>query len=177
MEEKVRSSNQNAMYYGLITGAAMIVFGLILYISGQHMNQYLGYFNYLLLIGGMAWGTLEYRKTYTNGFMSFGMAFTSCFMIGLFASILSALYTFVFAQFIYPGFGEEILEKARENMMNSSQQMSDEQLETALEWTRKFTSPVMMAVWGFFISIFFSAILALVTAIFLKKEDKTITTF
>ena len=175
MEEKTRSSTQNALYYGLITGAALVVFNLILYITDQHMNKSLGYFAFVLIVGGMVWGTLEYRKTYLGGYISYGKAFTSCFMIGLFSGIVAAIYIFIFAQFIYPGYSEEILEKAREGMMSSNQQMSDEQLDTAMEWTRKFTSPVMMAVWSFVTYLFFSAILALLTSIFLKKEDKSIT--
>jgi hypothetical protein len=175
MEEKTRSSTQNALYYGLITGAALVVFNLILYITDQYMNKYLGYFAYFILVAVMFWGTFEYRKTYMNGFMSYGKAFSSCFMIGLFSAIIVAVYSFIFAQFIYPGFTEEILEKARESMMNSNQQMSQEQLDTALEWTRKFTSPVMMALWSFVAYLFFSAILALLASIFLKKEDKSLT--
>jgi hypothetical protein len=174
MEEKTRSTSVQALHYGIITGAAMIVLSLILYIANLYMNRALGFLSLLLLIGGMAWGTLEYRKTYLNGFISYGKAFSLCFMIGLYAAILSAIYTFVFAEFIYPGFTQELLEKARENMISGGQEMSEQQIETALEWTKKFTTPVMITVWGFVTSLFFSAVIGLIAAIFLKKEDKSL---
>jgi hypothetical protein len=163
----------NALYYGVLTGAAMIVLALVLYISGLYMNQTLGYIQYLILIGGMAWGTLEYRKKYLNGFISYGKAFTSCFMIGLFAGILGAIYTFIFAQFIYPGFTQEILEKAQERMQAKSPDMTDDQLELGMKYVRMFTTPVMMAIWGLVANLFFSAIIGLIVSIFIKKEDKS----
>jgi hypothetical protein len=171
MEENPRSSAQNGIIFGLMTGAALVVFSLILYISGQLMNKTLGYLSFVLLIGGMVYGTLEYRKKYANGFLSYGKAFTSCFLIGLFAGLVAAVYTFVFAQFIFPGYGNMILEKAREGMLTSGREMSEEQIDTALEYTRKFTTPVMMAIWGTVTYALFSAIFALIIAIFLKKED------
>ena len=176
MEEKPRSATMHAIYYGLITGAAMIVFSLILYITDLHMNRTLGYISFLILIGGMIWGTLEFRKQSPNGFLTYGKAFSTCFLIALFAAILSALYTFVFAEFINPNFTQEILDKAREGMMNSDRPMTDEQMEQAMAWTERFTTPVMMAIWGFITTLIISAVLSLVAAIFLKKEDKSLNT-
>lgn len=174
MEEKPRSATMHAMYYGLITGAAIIIYSLILYIAGLHMNSTLMYMSFLIMIGGVVWGTLEFRKQSPNGLLSYGKAFSTCFMIALFASLLSALYTFVFAEFINPGFTQELLDKSRERMMSGSQQLSDEQIEQAMAWTEKFTTPVVMAIWGFVMNVVISAILALVAAIFLKKEDKSL---
>jgi hypothetical protein len=174
MEEKPRSVTMHAMYYGLITGAALVIYSLLLYIADQHMNKTLGYISFLLLIGGMVWGTLEYRKLSQNGFMTYGKAFSTCFMIALFAAILSAIYTFVFAEFIHPGFSQEILEKAREQMMSSGQQMTDEQIDQALTWTQRFTTPVMLTIWSLITYAAISAVISLVAAIFLKKEDKSL---
>jgi len=91
MEEKKHSVSANSLNYGLITGGVMIVFNLILFISNLYMNQSLGYIGYLFMLGGMVWGTLEYRKKLQNGFMTYGEAFSSCFLIGLFAGILGVV--------------------------------------------------------------------------------------
>jgi hypothetical protein len=175
MEEKPRSATMHAMYYGLITGAAMIVYSLILYIAGLYMNKPLGYISFLLLIGGMVWGTLEYRKQSPGGFMTYGKAFSTGFMICLFAALLSAIYTFIFAEFINPNFSQEILDKAREEMMSGGRQLTEEQIDQAMSWTQKFTTPVMIAIWGCISTVIISAIISLITAIFLKKEDKSLT--
>ena len=42
MEEKKTSVAGNALNYGLITGAVVIVYNLLLYITNLYMNQSLG---------------------------------------------------------------------------------------------------------------------------------------
>jgi len=173
MEEKKPSPSGNALNYGLITGAVLIVYSLLLYIANLYLNKSLGYVGYVFLLGGMVWGTLEYRKKVTNGFLTYGQAFSSCFLIGLFAGILGAIYMFIFAQFINPGFVNEIIEQARIQMQ--AKNLTDDQIETALSYTRKFTSPVMMMIWGLVGYALVSVVLGLLAAIFLKKEDPNAT--
>lgn len=175
MEEKPRSVSSNALWFGVITGAALILFSLILFLMGMHTNNYLAYLGYLILIGGMAWGTLEYRKKYLGGFMPYSKAFLSCFLIGLFAGVIIAIYMFVFAKFIHPGFIQELLDISRTKIIETNSGMTDEQVEQALEMSAKFMSPVMMAIWSFVGYAIASVILGLIVAIFVKKEDKTMT--
>ncbi|MEI7982368.1 MAG: DUF4199 domain-containing protein [Bacteroidota bacterium] len=176
MEEKARTTTTQGLYFGMITGAGLIILSLILFIAGVYMNRWFSSLAYLLLIGGMVYGTLDFRKTYSNGFMTFGKAFSLCFLIGLFAGLASAIYSFVFAQFIHPGFVQEILDKAREQMVTGNPNMSEEQMETALAWTAKFTSPVMLMIFGFLTYAGISAVFGLVAAIFLKKDDPALKT-
>ena len=82
----------------------------------------------------------------------------------------------IFAEFIYPGYANEILEKARESIMNSGREMSEDQIDTALQYTRKFTTPIMMAIMSVVTYTIFSAIIGLILAIFLKKEDRSLNT-
>ncbi|MCX6240912.1 MAG: DUF4199 domain-containing protein [Bacteroidetes bacterium] len=174
MEEKKRSVSANALNYGLIAGAAVIVYSLLLYIANLYMNQALGYVGYVILLGVMVWGTLDYRKKTEKGFMTYGQAFTSCFLIGLIAGILASVYMLVFAQFINPGLINEILDKARTQLQEKN--LTEEQIEAALVYTRKFTSPLMMMIFGFLAYAVISAILSLLAAIFLKKDDPGATT-
>ena len=171
METKKPSVSANAINYGLITGAVMIVYSLILYIANLYMNRNLGYISYVFLVAGMGWGTFELRKKYENGLMTYGEAFISCFLIGLFAGILSTIYIFVFAKFINPGFINEILEQSRVQMQ--ARNMNDDQIETAMEYTKRFTSPVWLVIWGFVAYVFMSLVLGLIAAIFLKKTDSS----
>ncbi len=150
----------------------MILYNLILFLAGLHLNRTLGYLGFLLLLGGMTWGTLEYRKTLPGGFIAYGKAFTSCFMIGLFAAILGAIYMYAFAQFIHPGLMQEMADAQQAAL--AAKNLTDEQLEQAMAMASKFTSPVMMTIFGFLGSLFFSLILGLLAAIFLKKEDTSV---
>lgn len=171
MEEKVRSTTVQGIYFGLATGAGLIILSLILFLSDLYMNKWLSAIGYLILISGMVYGTLEYRKNFTNGFMTYGQTFTMLFKVGLFAGLVAAIYSFVFAQFIHPGFVQEILEQSRQQMVEQNPNMTEEQLEMGLSWAAKFTSPIAMMVLGFLTYLLVSAVIGLIAAIFLKKED------
>ena len=119
---------------------------------------------------------LEFRKKYSGGFLTYGKAFSSCFWIGLFAGVLASVYLFVFVQFIHPGFINELLDQARQNMLSSRPDMSEEQLEQALSISSKFMSPVMLVISGLVAYAAISAIIGLILAIFLKKEDHSLNT-
>jgi hypothetical protein len=176
MEEKPRSVLSNGLFYGLITGAAMIVFSLIMFLLDLYLNRTINWIGYVFLIAGMVWGTHEYRKKYANGFLTYGKAFGSCFWIGLFAGVLSSVYLFVFIQFIHPGFINELLDQTRATIASSSPEMTEEQIEQAVSISAKFMSPVMMTVWGLVTYTAISAIIGLILAIFLKKEDPSLKT-
>ncbi len=59
-------------------------------------------------------------------------------------------------------------------MVNTNPEMSEDQLETALAMTEKFTTPVMMMVMGFITYTVLSAVISLIASIFLKKEDTSL---
>ncbi len=101
--------------------------------------------------------------------MTYGQAFSSCFLIGLFAGILATIYMFVFVQYIHPGLVNEVIEQTRIKLQE--QNMTEDQIESALDYTRKFTTPIMMTIWGLVGYSLISLVLALVAAIVLKKPD------
>lgn len=171
MEEKSRSATVQGLYFGIITGLAIVIFSLVLYIADLYMNRYVSAISYLFLIAGMIYGAMEYRKKFRKDIMTYGQAFSSCFMIGLFASIVVAFYSYIFAQFIHPGFVQEILDQSREKLMEQNSNLSEDQIEAAMQYTEKFTTPVMMMIWGFVGYVIVSAIISLIAAIFVKKEE------
>ena len=173
MEEKPRSVIANGLVFGMITGGAVILFSLILFLTDLYLNQGVSWISYLILAGGLFYGTSEYRKKYTNGFMTYGKAFSSCFWIGIFTAIIGSAYMFVFAQFIHPGLIQEILDQTRAKLAGKPE-MTEEQIEQALYYTAKFISPLMMTITGFFMYAVSSTIIGLILAIFLKKEDPSL---
>lgn len=174
MEEKTRTVLSNGLFYGLITGVAVIIYFLITFLLDLYLKQAVSWIVYIFIAGGMLYGTLEFRKKYSGGFLTYGRAFSSCFWIGLFAGILASLYGYVFANFIHPGFVQELLEQIRANMLAKKPDMPEEQIEQAMAMTSKFMTPVMMVIWSLVMYTLSSAIIGLILAIFLKKEDKSL---
>jgi len=161
----------HTLIYGIGTGVALIILSLILYITNMYMNKILGYLTYLILIAGMVVGSLQYRKVQLNGFMTYGQAFKTSFLIGLFASIISAIFTFFYVKYINTGLIEEILTLTRQKIEAKAGTMSQEQIDQAMSWTERFMTPVWITILGFLGFAFWSAIIALVISFFLKKKD------
>lgn len=175
MEEKSKSITMNGITYGIITGVIIILYSLVLYLFDQNLNQALTWIAYLFLVCGMVWGTLEYRKKISGGFLTYGKAFSVSFMIVLFSAILTGIYSFLFFQFIAPDTVQDIIDMSRQQALERSPEMSDEELDRAMEMSSVFMTPVWMAVYGLIGQIVVGAIIALITSIFIKKEDKSMT--
>lgn len=173
MDEQPKSSTSNALTYGLITGAVMIVYSLILYLLNLHLNKYLGYISFFIMIAGMSYGTIQFRNKIMKGFISYGKAYSSGFMIALFAGILGAIYAYIFYKLIAPDVVGEILDMTRQNIMSKSPQLSDEQVEQAMNMTAKFMTPALMSIFYLIYSLIVAAIGSLITSIFIRKEDQS----
>ncbi|MFH1295825.1 MAG: DUF4199 domain-containing protein [Bacteroidota bacterium] len=175
MEEKPKSVAMNGITYGIITGVVMILFNLILYLFDLHLNTKITWIAYVILVGGMIWGTLDYRKKVLNGFMSYGKAFSTSLMIVLFASILVAIYTFLFFQVIAPDAVQDVIELSRQSALERDPEITDEQLEQGMQMFSFIMTPIGMAISGMLSQLITGAVISLITSIFLKKEDKSMT--
>lgn len=173
METKPRSLFMNSLVYGLITGGGLILFNLLLYIMDTPYKSPLGYLGIVIMIGGMIWGTFQHRNVNLNGYISYGQAFISCFLIAIIATALSSLYTYLFYTFFDPQALASIIDKAVEEaeMKMESQGLSGEQMDAALGMTKKFLSPAAMSLMGLVMNSIFGAIIALIAAAFIKKEE------
>ena len=168
--ENQRSSVSASLIYGLFLAIALIVFDLILFILGVDINSKIKWISYLIMIAGIFWAMISYRDKNAAGFISYGQAFGVGFFTVLFAAVLTAIYTYFYVAVIDPSLIQNILTEAEENILASTPDISDEDLETALHYTEMFTSPVMMAVMGFIANVILGAILSLIIAIFAKRE-------
>ena len=174
-DKPIKSIAANALFYAVIVGFAMIVYSVILYAFDLSTNKALSWISYILLIAGMYIGSTKYKTSFANGgFLSYGKAFQSNFLIGLFASIIFALWTYIFFKFIDNGIINQLLEKTQESMLEGNPNMSEEQMEMAMKYTKIFMRPEAMAIMTLLITTFFSTILSLIVAIFVKKEEPLI---
>lgn len=150
-------------------GGTAIVYSLILYILGETGNQTLGYISFAFYILFMFLGIKNYRDKMNGGFITYGNSFLLGFFIVLIGGILASLFSFVLFKFIDPGLVDTMIETAREKM-ESRGDMSEEQIDMALEMSKTMMSPLWMMIWGLAGSAFIGAILSLIVSIFMKKE-------
>lgn len=159
---------------GVYVGAALIVFSLITFLLDVDFESPIKYISYLILALGLFWAVISYRDKHMGGTIDFKGAFTAGFYTALIAALIGGIFTFVYVEYIDTGIVEQILVKAEEDMLERSPNMSDEQLEQALDMTETFTSPILMSVFSFIGNLVVSIIFSLIIAIFAKRENKEI---
>lgn len=174
MEEKQKSAFMPSLMPGIYLGFVLIIFSLLLFLLDVGRESYINYFSYIIMALGLYWSTTSFRDKQLGGYIEYGKAFSAGFYTGLFASVLTGIFLYVYVQYIDPGMLEEILIKAEESMLEQNPDMSNEQLDQALAMTEMFTSPAMMGVMGFIANVIFSAILSLIIAIFAKRKNKQV---
>ncbi len=155
---------------GIIITLILIVFGLVIYFSGQFGNQSLQYVQYLILIGGIIWSCIYYAKQ-LNGNTTFGNVFAHGFKTTAVIICLLAVYTFISVEFLFPDMVDKVLDEARKNM-EAQKTLTSDQIQTGLDITRRFFLPFAI---GGIIIIFaiVGAIASLIGAAVAKKNPQS----
>lgn len=168
MEEK-STFLKNSLTHGLITGLAVVIYSVLLYVLELNLNSALGYVAYIIIIAGFFLGTKSYRDNNLNGTISYGKALGYSTMILLIVAIVSTLYNYLLFTIIDPDIVDKMIALGEEKMLEKG--MSDEQIEMTISIQNKFMSPILMTISGFIEMMFIGFLLALITSAVVKKED------
>ena len=173
MEENVTTTvpttRSTGVRYGLIGGLIGVAYFLVLTTLGVDMQN-----------GPLRWAGLlitlvivilahNYYKANGDGYMTFGQGVGIGFWMGLVSSIISSLFTFIYAQFIDPSFISNIREKAIADM--EAQGQSQEAIDRAMPFVEMFTSPTAILFMGLLMGIIMSVVIALIVSIFTQKPQ------
>jgi NADH:ubiquinone oxidoreductase subunit 6 (subunit J) len=138
MEQKITTP----VVKGVVISLILIVFSLTLYFVGQSTNQGLSSVQYVIMIGGIIWGCINYSNQLNHN-VTFGNVFAHGFKITAVITVITIIYTVIALKVLFPDMVSLILDKARQSMAEKN--MSDEQTENALSMTRKFLVPFAIA--------------------------------
>ena len=164
------SGTKVALINGIYMGLALIIVSLVLYLLDVPRDSYIQYINYLVMIVLTFVFVKQWRDQYNDGYLSYGGAFGHGFLVILFGSILTAIYTFVFYQIIAPIEVEIIYEEAIQDMYEQGR--SDAEIEMAEPWIKASTGPIGLAIISLLINTIVGLIISAILAIFIKKEPK-----
>ena len=172
MENENYPVGKHSLYYGIFTGLGLVVVSLIFYLLDLFGESWTSYFSYLILLAGIVISSLYYRNNRLNGLIAYGKSVSVGFLTGLFAAVITAIFTYIFLLYLGEDYISVMLEKAEENILETNPDLSDEELDMALNMAEKFMKPLWMSIIAFFSSVFFSLIFALIASIFIKKENQ-----
>jgi len=174
MEENKVSQFMPALTSGIILGVVLIIFALLMYFLDVDRESKINWLSYLILFVGLYMAVASYRKKLPGEFMTYGEGVLQGFLTGLFTSILVAVFTYIYVEYIDTTLIDRVLAETEEKILASQSDISDEDLDRALSLTRKFTNPGVMSFFSLFGNVVLSTLFSLIIAIFAKREDKSL---
>ena len=156
---------------GLMLGVLLVIYSLVLYLFDLNENVWLASVSYLITAAFLFYAISSFRDNKQNGFLSFGKGVWLGTLTGFFASLILAIFTYVYITYIDPGVIEEVIIKAEERILESQPNISDADLDQKMGMVEIITSPVIMASMGILWYTLVSIVLSLLISIFAKRED------
>jgi len=169
MEKKNTSLFVNALIWGVIIGLVSVVYSVILYMLDLALNTALGYAGLIIVIAGLAIAMKNYRDHVLDGILPFGKAFGFGVLIILISAFISGIYVFLLYSIIDPDLIRKAIDASAERMLE--QGLSEDQVEQALEVTRRIMKPAIMFISGLFVNLLVGVVLSLIMAAIFKKEE------
>ncbi len=141
--EKKGSVWQATLNSGLILGLALVIYTLLLYFFDQTLNKTLGYVSILIIIIGLILGIKSFRDDFRGGVMSYGQGIGAGTIIGLYAGIIMAIFTFLLYKVIDPDLIGKLLTFTEETYLESGR-MPEEMIDQMMERQKKFMTACLV---------------------------------
>lgn len=158
---------QTHLLYGFLTGLAIAIVAITLYVLGLNFEPWAQWVSYIPFIVGLILNAQKYAQE-NDHFVTFGKVFSSCFKAAAITALVVLGWSLI-SIYIFPEMKEKGMEIARQSMEEKG--LADEQIEQAIEMTKKYFVPFMMGgiVFGY---MFFGALFSLVAAAIPKKKGE-----
>ena len=166
--EKQTTTARVALKWGLITGVALVLYSTILFILDEVTNRGLSLVIYVILIAGIVLAMREYR-TANGGYMAYGEGISIGALLSAIAGFISSAFSVFYTQIIDPGFQERMTEKIRAQLEDQGN-LSDEQIDQAIEIGQKFQGPGIAFVVGIAGTVLIGVIFSLIIAAFIRRN-------
>ncbi len=160
---------KSAMTHGLYLGIALILYSVILYVTGQNLNTALSSINYVIMAAAVVYFQIQYRNQELGGYISYSKALGYGVALMACAGVIQSVYTVILLKYIDPTIIDQLRMMQEEQMM--AQGMSDEQIEMSSKVMSMFQNPMVIAFSGLFSFALIGLIISLISSIFVKKND------
>lgn len=163
MEQKVMTHFTKGLLIGLV-----IIF---LYVAGYMANiseqAWFGWVVDLIIVAGMIWACIMFANQNDNR-VTFGNLFAHGFKTTAIVTLILIAYMIISITLIFPEAKDKAMEVARERM-EARGGMSQDQIDQAIQFTRKFFMPIAIGA-TMLSSLFFGVIGSLIGAGVAKKN-------
>ncbi len=170
METQPVSIPKLALNYGVLLALLSIVLQVISYVLDVHIDRpwWLSVSQLVISVGVVVYGIKAF-KIGNGGFLTLGQALKTGLAISLVAAIIGVIFNYFFMNYIDPDFVEKALEFSRQQMIEGNPNMTQEQVDTAMEMSAKFMSFWMISAFAILGSLFFGFIISLIAGLIMKR--------
>ena len=169
MEENQPKIGKFAWTYGLLLGAAGVVFSVMLYSMDMHYEQGwdIRIIGTLLMIAVIVLAAIQYKKA-NSGYLTISDALKLGAGIGLVGAILSLVYYALLTNVIEPDFMDKAMEVAKVKTFEENPKLTEEQWNQGVEMQKKFAWLAYPFV--IIINLVMGLVIGLVTGLIMKKQ-------
>ena len=173
--EKKASFWEPALTYGAILGFVSILLGVIFYVMNLYTANWTQWVSLLVSIGVLVYCLKAYRNEHLGGYARYGQLFVMALVIGIISSIITTIYSYVLYTVIDPELIDKIRLVAEEKMMDNPR-IPENMLDDMIERMAKNFEPKRMLTMGLIVGVVVNAIIGLILAAFIKKEETPVDT-
>lgn len=170
MEQKT-SIWKSGLMMGVYLAIAVILYSVVLYVTGLGFNKYAGYASILILIVGIIMIQLNYKKQ-QGGILTYGQGVGIALISMISVGVISLVYTYLLYAVIDPDYYQQFLLFMEEQTTATliERGMGEEQIQMSLDMQQKFQTPVILAGGALVNSVIVGLIVSLISSIFIKKN-------
>ena len=164
------STKQLMLNYGLILGFVSILINVTNYAVGDIYKPHwsVQVIGVLITAVFIIMGIKKVKENNSN-FLTLGQSLKTGLGIILVGSVLGLAYTYLFMNFIEPDFMKNMMELSQQTMLENNPNMSDEQIEAAMEMSKKFSGFGVIAAAGLIWALFIGFVISLIGGLVMKN--------
>ena len=162
-----------AMNYGAVLGLCLVALAVIMWSIGIDDKQSLipGLLNNGLIIAFISYAIIQYRDINNNGLISYASSLKLGTTIAFFSSVIFSFYSVIYILYINTEVLNEVMKLTEQTMLEAQPEISDDDLDLALQMASKFMQPHWVMIMGMLSGTFMGFLYSLIISIFVKKED------
>jgi len=156
--------------YAIITALAMIVYWVILYVTGQMFNKGLQWFSYLFYLAGIILACINFSKV-NEGNVTYGNVFGAGFRTTALVSIIYFLWMLLAFKLIFPDLKDKMLEFTMQEMTKNG--TSQDIIDKSMPFLTKYLTMIIIGSTLFY-GVLAGVVFSLIGAAVAKKNPKPI---
>ncbi|NOR75952.1 MAG: DUF4199 family protein [Draconibacterium sp.] len=171
MEQKTTSIWKSGLILGVYLAIIIILYSVILYVTGMGFNKIAGYASIAILVIGVVIIQISYKKQQDN-ILTYGQGVGVAVISMLSVGVISMVYTYLLYAVIDPDYYQQFLLFMEEQTMATllDREMSEDQIQMSLDMQQKFQTPVILAGGALINTVIVGLIVSLISSIFIKKN-------